>query len=225
MLVPLPPKLGAIAAIAGAAFLLTGAMLHPMSANPADLVPAFTEYAADRYWVASHLGEFLGVALMFVGLVALADTLRDQTTGWMARLGVYAAVAALATAAMLQAIDGVALKVMVDGWANAPADQKQASFLAAFTVRQMEIGTAAYMEILFGAAVLLIAYAATSSVRYPSWLGWLGVAGGVGMIAGGLLTAFTGFSAATMNVSMPSTLIVVAWMAVTAAFMWRQDSA
>ncbi len=221
----IPAKLGAVAAIAGVVFFMAGTMLHPMGANPGDPVAAFSEYAADRHWVASHLSQFFGVAFMFVGLVALADTLRDQTIAWMARLGVYIAVAALAVAAMLQAIDGVALKVMVDGWASASIDQKQASYLAALAVRQVEIGTAAYMEILFGAAVFLLAYATARSARYPSWLGWLGAAGGIGTIASGLLTAFTGFSTTTMNVSMPFGLMVAVWMVLIGALMWKQGSA
>lgn len=40
--------------------------------NLLDLLPAFAEYARDRYWVASHLAQFLGVALLGVALLALA---------------------------------------------------------------------------------------------------------------------------------------------------------
>ena len=216
-----PTKVGAVAAIAGAVLLTAGTMLHPMGADPGDPVAAFAEYAADRHWVASHLGQFLGVALMFVGLVALADTLRDQTTGWLARLGIYLAVAALAVTAILQAIDGVALKVMVDGWANASTDQKQSAYLAALAVRQIEIGVAAYMSILFGAATILFAYAVVESPAYQSWLGWLGVTGGVGTIGGGVLTAFNGFSATTMSVAMPFNLLVVIWMFLIGVVMWK----
>jgi hypothetical protein len=201
---------------------MAGTMRHPMGADPADLVAAFREYAADSYWVASHLAQFVGLALGFVGLVALADTLRDATTGWLARLGVYLAVAALSATAILQAVDGVALKVMVDGWANAPVDQKQSSYLAALAVRQIEIGVAAYMSILFGAAIVLLGSAMVVNPRYRNWLGWFGVTGGIGTIAGGVLTAFTGFSTATMDISIPFGLIVVTWMVMIGVVMWKQ---
>ena len=57
-------RIGAIAAILGALLLFVSTLLHPLGADPDDAVAAFTEYAADRLWVASHLGQFLGVALM-----------------------------------------------------------------------------------------------------------------------------------------------------------------
>ena len=217
-----PPKLGSAAAIVGAIFLVAGTILHPSGADPADAAAAFSEYAADRLWIASHLAQFIGVVFMFFGLVALADTLRDETTGWLARLGVHTAVAALAATAILQAVDGVALKAMVDVLASAGPDQKQSSHLAALAVRQIEIGTAGSTAILFGAAVVLLAIAVVMSVKYPNWLGWLGVAGGIGTIAGGILCAFTGFSKIEMNVAMPSNLMLVIWMGLIGTWMWRQ---
>ena len=141
----------------------------------------------------------------------------------MARLAVYFAVAALAAAAILQAVDGVALKIMVDVWANAAADQRQSSYLAAFAVRQIEIGTASSTAILFGAAVLLFAIAVVMSAKYPNWLGWLGVAGGMGTVASGTLTAFIGFSTIEMNVAMPSNLVLVIWIGLMGVVMWRQS--
>jgi hypothetical protein len=128
-------------------------MLHPMAADPADALAAFTEYAADPYWVSSHLTQFFGVALMFIGLVALRDTIQKQSVEWVARLGMLFGVCALAVAAALQAVDGVALKRAVNNWANAPLDQKQSAFMAAFAVRQIEIGLASYMALLFGVSV------------------------------------------------------------------------
>ena len=47
----------------------------------------------------------------------------------------------------LKAVDGVALKVMVDAWAVAPAAQKEAAFYAAFAVRQVEIGLASVLSL------------------------------------------------------------------------------
>lgn len=220
----IPSKIGTAAAIAGSALLIGGTALHPMTADPADPVAAFAEYAADRHWVASHLGQFVGAVLMVIGLIAFADALRDRNNGWMARLGTYFAVASLAAAAVLQAIDGVALKAAVDVWAGAPPDQKQASYLAALAVRQVEIGTAAYAAMLFGAAVFLIACAAIGGSGAGSWFGWLGVAGGAGTTASGALIAFTGFSTAATNVSMLSSLVVVAWMVGMGVLTWKRDS-
>ncbi len=48
-------KVGGISAMAGAILLFVGTYLHPLGADPHDLVAAFTEYALDPLWVASHL--------------------------------------------------------------------------------------------------------------------------------------------------------------------------
>jgi len=205
-------RTGSTTAIIGALALLIATTLHPMTADPGDPVAAFTEYAADRWWVASHLGQFLGVALMFGGIYALARSLQDDPLGWLANLAVLVGVAALATAAVLQAVDGVALKVMVDHWAAAPAAQKPSAFEAAFAVRQVETGIASFTALLFGTAVVLLGIALAASALYPAWLGWLGVVGGGGTAAGGVLMAFTGFSHGATNLTMPFNLALLAWM-------------
>ena len=218
---PIPLKLGAVAAVAGAIVLMAGTMLHPLGADPGDPVAAFTEYVADDLWVGSHLSQFLGVALMFAGLVALNDSLKDESYAWLANLGVFVGVAALAITAVLQAVDGIALKIMVDDWASASEEGKESAFQAALAVRQIEIGVASFMAILFGATFVLFGAAVVKSGLYPRWLGWLGIGGGAGTITGGLLVAFNGFSVTAMNVAMPFNLILVIWMIAIGVHMWR----
>lgn len=219
----IPPRFGAIVAVSGAVLLVIATMFHPMSADPNDTVAAFTEYAGDKHWIASHLGQFVGIVLLFAGLAALGDTLRGDVDAWLARLGVYFGLAALAGSAVLQAVDGVALKTMVDGWAKAGAEQKLSAFLAGVAVRQIEIGAAAYSRMLFGVAVTAIGGAIISSIRYPKWLGWLGIAGGLGIFVAGIATAFTGFSATTMAIGMPADLVAIVWLSLTGVFMWKQS--
>jgi len=74
-------RIGAVAAMSGAVTLFVATLLHPMSADPNDPPAAFVEYAADRLWVASHLGQFLGVAALGVALAALAATRAARKCG------------------------------------------------------------------------------------------------------------------------------------------------
>jgi hypothetical protein len=69
--------------------------------------------------------------------------------------------------------------------------------------------------VLFGSAVAL-------SETYPNWLGWFGLIGGIGTIAGGLTTAAAGFSNTAMIIAMPFNVILVIWMAVLGLLMWRR---
>jgi hypothetical protein len=103
-------RIGATAAISGTVLLFIATLLHPMSADPNDSAAAFVEYATDRLWVASHLGHFVGIALLCVALVALGDAMEPGVPAAWARIGVVGTAASLAAAAALQAVDGVALK-------------------------------------------------------------------------------------------------------------------
>ena len=215
-------RCGAVAAILGGIVLLVATSLHPLDADPGDPVAAFTEYAADDRWVTTHLGQFFGVFLMAGGLIALYDTLAKERAGWIARFGLFAAVASVAITAMLQAIDGVALKVMVDAWLAAPAEDKHASFLAAHAIRQVEVGLASLVSVLFGTTIGLYGIAVAVTRVYPQWLGWVGAIAGAGTLAGGLVTAHDGFSAFAMSFNMPFNLTIVFWMIAMGALMWRQ---
>ena len=215
-------RCGAVAAILGGIVLLVATSLHPLDADPGDPVAAFTEYAADDRWVTTHLGQFFGVFLIAGGLIALYDTLARERAGWIARFGLFAAVASVAVTAMLQAVDGVALKVMVDGWQAAPAEEKQASFLAALAVRQVEVGLASLVSVLFGTTIVLYGIAVAVTRVYPQWLGWVAAIAGAGTLAGGFVTAHDGFSEFAMTFNVPFNLTIVFWMIAMGVLMWRQ---
>ena len=121
-------RTGAACAVVGSIVLFIGTSLHPMQADPNQPVAAFAEYAADRFWVASHLIQLAGVALIVAALLVIARELemRDRT-GW-ARIVSAGAVASLAIAAALQAVDGIALKRMVDAGRLRPQRRRTWSF-------------------------------------------------------------------------------------------------
>jgi Domain of unknown function (DUF4386) len=217
-----PPRVGGVAAVAGALALSLGTYLHPLDADPNDAPAAFAEYAANSSWVWTHLGQFFGVALILIGFVAARDAMEEERGAWIARLGLLFGMVALASAAALQAVDGVALKVMVNHWASAPPDQKQSAFMAAFAVRQIEVGMATFLQLLFGATMILYGAAMARSRVFPHWLGWLAAAGGLGMAAGGLLSGSTGFSPGEMTVAMPSSAVAVLWIIMVGVVLWRR---
>ncbi|TME97405.1 MAG: hypothetical protein E6I40_01510 [Chloroflexi bacterium] len=122
-------RLGGAAALVGTVLLFGATLLHPLGADPNDAPAAFAEYATDRLWVWTHLGQFLGFALLMAGLAAFGSTFASGAAAAWARIGVIGAAATVAVAAALQAVDGVALKAMVDRWAAAcrPASRSSSS--------------------------------------------------------------------------------------------------
>jgi hypothetical protein len=213
-------RIAAVCAFAGAALLALGTVLHPGDADPNNAAAAFAEYAASRQWIAIHLIQFAGVAAMIAALLVLGRQLEASA---LPRLAAGGAVASLALAAALQAVDGIALKVMVDAWAAAPAAEKNAAFRAAFAVRQIEIGFASLSSIMFGATAALFGAALLNSRVFSPWLCWLGIAAGLGLAAAGLAIAYTGFSDLEMLILMPASLLLLAWMAGLGVMMWRGE--
>lgn len=214
-------RLGSIAAVVGAILLFVSTLLHPLDSDPNDPPAAFAEYAADSLWVWSHLGQFLGVAMMGVALVALATTLEPGRAAAWGRIGQAAAAAIIAVAAALQAVDGVALKVMVDRWAAATGEARVLAFEATFAVRQIEIGLASLLSLLSGITLTVFGVSIVLSTRYPIWMGGIGLLVGLGLVATGAVQASTGFSDLAMALSMLGSSVLLIWVILAGIFMWR----
>ncbi len=216
-------KVGAACAIAGAGLLFFGTFLHPMHADPNDSVAAFAEYAADRLWIASHLMQLAGVASMVVALLLLAQQLELRRRSDVTRIAAAGAIASLALAAALQAVDGIALKTMVDAWAEAPAPQKESAFRAAFAVRQIEVGLASMFCLSIGMTAAVFGVALLSDGFYPKWFSGLAIVGGLPTAAAGIVIAYTGFSRLAMAINMPANFLLLLWMLVLGWFMWAKE--
>jgi len=215
-------RVGATCAVAGSLLLSVGTYLHPLGADPNEPVAAPTEDAADRLWVASHLTHLTGVVLMMAALLSLTQQLEAGSGAGWARLAAGGAIASLAVATALQAVDGVALKVTVDTWAAAPAAQKEGAFHAAFAVRQVEIGLASTLSLLFGLTGIVYGVALLADHTYPKGIGGLAIAGGVPAMVAGVVMAHAGFSGPAMVISMTAGVIVLVWMLTFGVFTWRR---
>jgi hypothetical protein len=214
-------RLGAFALPLGAVVLALATALHPLGADPAEAPAAFAEYAADPHYVWTHLGQFAGFFGLGVGLVALAGTLE---AGWAAawgRAGALGAVAGVAVAAALQAVDGVALKAMVDRWAAAEGPARLMAFEAALALRQLEIGLAGLLSLLSGLCLLAFGLALLPGPRFPAWLGLLALLDGAAMLAAGAAQAATGFSDLAMTLSMAASAVFLLWALLVGLFMGR----
>ena len=215
-------RTGALCAIFGSVLLLVGTYLHPMGADPNQAVAAFTEYAADHLWVASHLTQLAGVASMAAALLFLAQQLATESgIGW-ARITAGGAIVNLAVATVLQAVDGVALKRMVDVWAAAPDAQKEGIFHAAFAVRQIEIGLASMLSLSSGLTITLYGGLLLAGNLYPKWIGGLAILGGLPTMIAGIVIAYTGFSEAAMSINMPANSLLLVWMCILGGYMWSR---
>jgi Domain of unknown function (DUF4386) len=212
----------AIAALVGVLLLFTGTFLHPSSADPNDAIAAFTEYAADHLWVFSHLIQLLGCLSIAASLVLFSHTLMAGAAVW-ARLGMAGAIASMAMFLALQAVDGVALKVMVDRWSAAVEPEKAMVFQVAFGVRQIEIGLASISSLLFGLTMLIYGIAILSDRQFPKWLGAIAILGSTLNMAGGIVYAYSGFSNLGMWLTMPGGILLMGWLIALGIREWQQS--
>ena len=155
-------------------------------------------------------------------MVVLARSIQPEQAAAWARLGTAAAVASTSVLAALQAVDGIALKGMVDAWVSAPPAEKQSLFHATLAVRQIEIGLASFWAVLSGLTFLLFGLAVAKSEMYPKWLGGVAAVAGSGLSLGGLTVAYTGFSTLAMDINMVSGLVVTLWVIGIGILMWRR---
>ena len=131
-----------------------------------------------------HLIQFLGVVLMFIGFVAIRDAIRNEPAEWIARLGLVFGASAMTTAAIVPAVDRVALEGD-GGWlVDAPLDQKQGAFMAAFAVaaNRNRVGEH-FMALLSGVTAILYGMATRLEQRISELarFGWEAI-GGLGTV-------------------------------------------
>jgi hypothetical protein len=197
--------------------------LHP-SHEPANSHAAvFAEYADSANWTLVHLGQFAGMLVIIAGLLVLfrALNIRSGMAGLVAQGAAVSAVITLSLYGFLQAVDGVALKQVVDAWANAPAAEKAARFASAEAIRYLEWGGRSYQDFMLGLTFILFAVAIVWTARIPRTVGFLVGLTGVAYIAQGLVTGAEGFS---MNNSTPTLFAYVLWIVWSIwllIFAWR----
>jgi Domain of unknown function (DUF4386) len=215
-------RLGPPLAVTGVGLLIVGTALHPMQADPAVAEAAFAEYAADRHWVTSHLIQLAGVWAMIASLLLLARGLDTGPAAPWAALGRAFGIAGIAAAAALQAVDGVALKMMVDQWAAATEPEKSTLFAAAYGVRQIEIGLAGMSCLVLGLTTAIFGLALVIDGRFPKWAGLLGVAGGISTAVSGVVISTTGFSELAMTINMPAVAVLMVWLIALGILGWKR---
>ena len=122
------------------------------------------------------------------------------------------AVACQALAGAVQAVDGVAPKAMVNSWAAAHEPEKATLFQPAFGVRQIEIGFASITGLLSGLTLTIYGIAFLIGRRVSRWIGQSAMVGGAPLAVGGVVTAYTGFSGLSMNISLPAGFLITVWI-------------
>lgn len=197
--------------VAGLVLSVVAELFHP-SRQPANDHPAVvTEYAASTGWLWVHYAQFTAAAIIVAGFLVLTRALGAAFgDSALQRLTAGAAAATAALIAVNMAVDGVALKNAVDAWAAAPEQERAARFAAAEVVRWLEWGANSFFQILLGSTLVLSGVAISRTALARRWLGWVAVAAGVCLIAGGVLVGHSGFTGSPTNLIAYALFLVAA---------------
>jgi hypothetical protein len=215
-----------------ATLLLIGQLLYIVitlfhTGGEANNHPAiFAAYAASRSWTADHLGQFAAMAILLAGLLALffALDVEDGTARWAGRFGAAAAVAALALYGALQAVDGVANKLVDAAWVSAPEAEKAARFAVAEAVRWIEWGMRSYQAFTLGLALLLFAVAVVRTAWVPRPIAFLIGLSGLAFLWQGWVVGVEGFSPMMSNAIVLAEVLDVVWMVWLLVVAWRMPA-
>ncbi|MDQ0618736.1 DUF4386 family protein [Arthrobacter globiformis] len=217
-----PVRLAAPLLLTGFVIFVVMTLFHP--GGPAnDHRVIFKEYAASTNWSVIHLGQFVGVGLLVAGLLVLyrALDLRAGAAAWTARLGAVCAATALGLYAVLQAVDGVALKQAVDTWVSAPAAEAEARFASAEVIRWVEWGARSYETLMLGSALILLGIAVALSGKLPKALGYLMALSGVTYLVQAWVLGNAGFTETNTWAILAGYVLVLAWMLWLVVIAWR----
>lgn len=206
-------RFAAILLIAGILISFLAGNSHPAQADPNDHSSAFAEYSEDVDWVLVHLGQFIGMAVIISGLLAMFSALdvHSGAAALIGKFGVVCAIAALGLYGVLQAVDGVALKQAVDAWVHAPEAEKAARLAGAETVRWLEWAIRSYQSFMLGLTFILFAAAVVWSARLPRMLGCLMAISGLAYFAQGWVLGVEGFSQANEIPTIIGILSLISW--------------
>src|SRR5919202_80182 len=222
-----PFRMGSIAFIAGVVIVIVSTMLHPSREDPANHPLVFMKYANSNSWVAVHIGQFVGGMMVFgAGFGVLHSLLvhsESSTTSALSWIGFAVAIMTASAIAILQAVDGIALKMAVDSWATAPAGEKDIMFRVAEGIRWVEYGTNSIFRILQGMVAVIFGVAIAKSMLLSRWIGGAGVIVGAISIIAGIEVAYVGFGYTNFGgLRGISMIIYFIWILVVGAFMWRK---
>jgi hypothetical protein len=218
-------RLGGAAAMAGAAVILVGNLLHPRTTD-FDGVEAELKLASDSgIWLFDHFLIAWGVALAFVGLMAITSYLDRGAGSTAARIARASAVGGVIVAYIAVSVDGMALKEVADNWAAAGGSESTLAAGDAVANVSLALFTA-LIGSLTGLTPLLVGTAQLWSKRFDAWVCYLGIAGGAVCLLVASIQFLAGPSNLVTNLLFSiGSLLVTVWLFMSGRHLWKMSPA
>jgi hypothetical protein len=221
-------RIGSIAFLAGVIIVIVSTAIHPSREDPANHPLVLAEYASDNSWIAVHIGQLAGGIMVFAGgFVALFRLLvqsESSTASILAWIGLALAIMTAGAIAVLQAVDGIALKIAADSWIAAPSEEEAITFRVGEGIRFIEYGTNSIFRILQGTLAIIFGVGIVKSKLFSRWIGGAGVVIGAITIYAGMEVAYFGFGYANIGgLRGISMIIYFIWVGILGGLMWKKS--
>ena len=219
-------RIGSIAFLAGAIIAIVSTAFHPSTEDPSNHRLVFAEYASSDSWIAIHIGQFAGVIMVFAGGFVTLYLFLVQSESSMASvlawIGLALAIMTASAFAILQAVDGISLKMAVDSWVADPPEEKAITFRVAEGIRFIEYGTNSIFRILQGTVAVIFGVAIVKSKLLNRWIGGAGVVIGAVTIYAGIEVAYLGFGGLATMIGI-SMIIYFIWVGILGGIMLKKS--
>jgi hypothetical protein len=215
-------RLSATLIFVGFLFSVFVGLFHAEGASANDHPAVFAAYAASAIWASVHLGQFVGMAIILIGMLGMFFAL--DTHSLVNRLGSIAGGIALALYGVLQGVDGVALKQSVDAWASAPDVEKTSRFASAEAIRWLEWGIRSYQSVMLGLTLILLAVVIARTATSPTALAFLMGLSGVAFMMQGWVIGSEGFSPNNTIPTLSAYALILVWSTWLLIGSWRKHA-
>ena len=208
-------QLGAGAVLIGGFLAIIFNLLHPRHSEALSNTRAELKMIAESdIWTLVHIMLGIAVAIIAVGVIAIALSMFGTQGDAWARAWLIFSAASTAVLMVLLALDGTAIKSLADDWAKAGNDP--AVFSAAKALVEINGGLLRVSILVqFGISPLLFGMAVWASGSYPKAIAQASLsAGAVGVIAALWISA-AGYSTVPLNILFP-----IASLLYTIVLMW-----
>lgn len=216
-------QIGAVAAVIGTILqVAAGTSQSGLLGGAADVALESLARQPEWLWPVVYLGFMFGALLWVGALVALASTLTEGPAWALGRLAVVAAIVGATLHAVDASLNAVGLAGLASAWKEA-AEGEQVALAqnGDLLIRLLDATWAGVIILFHGAPFILAGLAVALSPRYPVWLGWVGVIGGVGSLVVGVAMIF---GAAPAGLAVPFAVVLSLFMVVLGWLMWSQTS-
>jgi hypothetical protein len=210
--------------------MILSTMIHPSGEDPFNHPLVLAEYAHSELWVGIHIGQFAGTMMVFVGgFVTIYRLLTNAESSYSSLLGLIGFALTIITAstfAILQAVDGVALKFAVDSWmASSEEEEKDLNFRVAEGIRWTEYGVNSVFRLLQGTVAIVFGLAIAKSILFNRWIGIGGVIIGLITLLAGVEVSYSAFAYPNFEgIRGISMIIFLAWVVILGAAMLKRTS-